>query len=298
MAYFNPKSIFSKCEFGLIEPLAKSGLHWLQINKMEMTITLEFYKSASLLKHISIFCTVLILLLSSPVMGATEKSHEQKPLKIALFYSNSTSGFWSMVEAFGSATAEDLNIQFDSYRFGGSPSHLVSVFNKVLNDPVTRPDGFLFYNYNHRAELILKEAEKAGVPALMFNAGPGEQDGFGSPRERYRQFIGQITPDDVTAGYDLAIELIKQGRKLNLYDENNKLQLVAFEGLRASIPARQRLKGLHKALRDNDDVVLKQQFRTKWERKRTEDAFLLAVKRYPQATLFWAASDSMALGVL
>ncbi len=64
------------------------------------------------------------------------------------------------------------------------------------------------------------------------------------------------------------------------------------------MPARQRVAGLRKALAEHDDVTVVQHFRAKWERKRAEDAFEVIVKRYPEVKVFWAASDSMALGVL
>lgn len=235
------------------------------------------------------------LVVQKPELYANE---ETKTLKIAHFYSDKV-GFWPLASAFGAAAAEDLNIEFNSYSYGNSPIVQIELITKVLNDPKTKPDGFLFHNYKRRGEQILKIAQAAGVPAVMFNAGPTKEDSFGDPREKFPLYLGLITPDDEKAGYDLAQNLISIAKTKNLRGKDGKIHLCIMEGSRFSNAAKLRKKGLLQAIKENSsDVVVDQFFDTNWRKKQAKDAFKAANKRYPESKVFWAASDMMALGIL
>lgn len=244
------------------------------------------------------FFAVLVVMSCFASEGVTATRDSEKPERLALFVSGHSSGFWPMVEAFALATAEDLDIMLDIHRYGSSHVNMIEVIRGVLSDPAKRPDGILFHNFNGRGGDALALAEQFKVPALMFNAGPGAEDSFGAPQEKLKYFIGQITPDDVRAGYDLAVTLYNEAARLGLRDENGVMQMLVFEGTRASIAAQERLMGLQKFLSEHDDVAVEQYFRPNWRRDRAAAAFKVGMERYPKARVAWAASDSMALGVL
>jgi len=238
------------------------------------------------------FTLSIIFFLFSNELSASEK----KTLKIAHFYSVEE-GFWGIATTFASETAKDLDMEFDSYSYGLSPLMEVELIKKVLNDPKTKPDGFIFHNFKMRGEEILELAKEANVPALMFNAGPTPKDKFGDPREKYPLYIGLITPDDEKAGFDLTNTLISIAREKKLYGEDGKIHLCIMEGSRYSNAAILRKKGLLKALSKHKDVVIDQYFDTNWDQERAKNAFSIAIKRYPDAKVFWNASDSMAMGI-
>lgn len=244
-----------------------------------------------------IFVVSLIAVISLFQLKQLHADEKQKPLKIVHFYSD-TVGFWPLATAFGAAAAEDLNTDFQSYSFGNSPVTQIELITKILNDPKTKPDGFLFHNYKRRGDVILKIAQEANVPAIMFNAGPTEEDDFGNPREKYPLYLGLVTPDDEKAGYDLAQELITQARSKKLYGTDGKIHLCVMEGSRFSNAAKLRKNGLLRAINENPDVVADQFFDTNWRRERAQEAFRVAHERYENAKVFWVASDLMALGVL
>jgi len=243
--------------------------------------------------------TIFIFIFSAPFTGINQKlySDEIKKLKIAHFYSIKE-GFWDICTTFGAVAAPSLNIQFDSYSYGKSPLMQIEFIKKILNDPKTKPDGFIFHNFKMRGEQILKIAQKANVPAIMFNAGPTPKDSFGNPREKYPLYLGLITPNDEKAGYDLTIKLISKAREKNLQGKDGKIHICIMEGSRYSNAAILRKKGLTKALKENSDIVVDQYFDTNWNKLRAKDAYVMALKRYPEAKVFWAASDDMAVGVL
>lgn len=220
-----------------------------------------------------------------------------KPLHLVLFSSAHHNGFWPMVEAFAAATAEDLGIQLEIRQFNDAAT-MMEMVHATLGDPNGRPDGIMFHNYKNMGRGVLEAAEKAGVPALMFNAGPTGKDDFGAPREQFKQFIGLLTPDDRKAGQDLAVSLLKVAEEKGLRGRDGKFHIVALEGNRSSGPAIARKKGLEGVVAERADVVVDQFFHSKWRRANAADAYVAARARYLDANVFWAASDSMALGVL
>ena len=243
---------------------------------------------------------LLLFICFIAVSTSTTKLQAQenlKPLKIAHFYSDKT-GFWPLSSAFAAAASEDLNIEFNSYSFGNSPVVQIELITKVLNDPKTKPDGFIFHNYKSKGDLILNIAQKANVPAVMFNSGPTPKDTFGKPKEKYPLYLALITPDDEKAGYDLAVNLINIARDKNLKANDGKIHICVLEGSRFSNAAKLRKKGLLKAVKENSDVVVDQFFDTNWRKNQAKDAFKVAIKRYPKAKVFWAASDMLAMGVV
>lgn len=190
-----------------------------------------------------------------------------KPLRLVLFTSSHNNGFWPMVEAFAAAAAEDLGIQLDIRQFD-DPVSMVEMVHAALGDPNGRPDGIMFHNYKNRGRSVLEAAEKAGVPALMFNAGPTGQDDFGAPRERFKHFIGLLTPDDRKAGRDLAVSLLKVAEEKGLRGRDGKFHIVALQGNRSSGPAIERRKGLEEVVAERGDVVIDQFFHAKWRREK------------------------------
>lgn len=240
-----------------------------------------------------LFFSLVIFTIPQQKLYASETT---KPMKIAHFYSDKE-GFWPLASAFGAAAAEDLNIEFDSYSYGHSPIVQIELITKILNDPKTKPDGFIFHNYKKRGEAVLKIAQKANVPAVMFNAGPTPEDRFGNPREKYPLYLGLITPDDEKAGYDLAKNLIAIAKEKNLQSKDGKIHICIMEGSRFSNAAKLRKKGLKRALSEHSDVVVDQSFDVNWSQRQAIEAFRVAVKRYPDSKVFWSASDSMAEGI-
>ena len=228
--------------------------------------------------------------------GSLKKDAGER-IHLAIFTSAGSSGFWPLVEDFSSAVAEDLNIELKTYRYA-DPIAMMKLVHSVLDDPAKRPDGILFHNHKHQAPNVLKAVENAGVPALMFNAGPTEKDDIGVPRERFKQYIGLLTPNDYKAGFDLATILIEAAERKDMRGSDGKIHIIALEGNRNSGPAIARKNGLKDVVAAREDVVIDQFFDTHWRREKASSAFVAARARYSDAKVFWAASDSMALGAL
>lgn len=216
--------------------------------------------------------------------------------KVAWFKSGSNSKFWPIVEQIMVAAAKDLQLDLEIYEYNNDPFYMISLAKEVLADTNRRPDCILIHNYKKRGEEILKLGEQFEVPVFLFNAGFEPNSRVGNPREKYPHWIGQMLPDDEYGGYLLAKKLILKAASF----ENTKgpLQMVALEGNRTSSASIKRVAGLKRALAEHPEVINNQFFHSKWKTELAKEAFRTTQHRYPQTTIFWAASETMSIGVI
>jgi ABC-type sugar transport system substrate-binding protein len=218
--------------------------------------------------------------------------------KIAWFWSNPDSGFWPVVERFVSAAAKDLGVDIEIFTYGDNPMMVVPTVEKVLSQASTRPDAIMFHNYKNTGKEILELCEKNKIPAFIFNAGFPPENNIGNPREKYKYWIGLMLPDDEYAGYILAKRLMEEARTINKRGKDGKIHVVALEGNRTSEASNARVRGFNRAISEDPDFVIEQFFHSKWWERLAFEAFELSIIRYPDVSMFWAASDSMAIGVI
>lgn len=241
--------------------------------------------------------TILILsILIGQFLLLGNTSFASEP-KIAWFRSNSETGFWPMVELFITAASKDLGVDLSIYTHGDNPMAIIPNVKKVLANPDTKPDAILIHNFKKRGKEILELSEQYKVPVFVFNAGFSESDDVGKPREKYKNWIGLMLPDDEYAGFILAKKLMMEARKMNKQGKDGKIHMVALEGNRVSEASNSRVKGLKRAVKGTEFRVL-QFFHSKWREPLAREAFELSLIRYPEVSVFWAASDSMAIGVI
>ncbi len=231
----------------------------------------------------------LILLSVSSALGA-------KP-KIGWFWSTYSSGFWPVVERFVSAASEDLGVDIQIYSYGDNPNKFVPTVEGALSKPNSRPDAIFFHNFKNKGKEVLELCERYKVPAFVFNAGFSPKDNVGTPREKYKYWKGLMLPDDEYAGYILAKKLMAEAKKMNKRGKDGKIHVVALEGNRSSEASNSRVRGFKKAMKD-PDFVTEQFFHSKWMETLASEAFELSIIRYPEVSLFWTASDSMAIGII
>lgn len=216
--------------------------------------------------------------------------------KVAWFKSGSNSKFWPIVEQIMVAAASDLQLDLNIYEYNNDPFYMITLVKEVLADKNSRPDCILIHNFKKRGEKILELGEQFEVPVFLFNAGFGPDSLVGKPREKYPHWIGQILPDDEYGGYLLAKELIRKAASLE--KDHAPLQMVALEGNRTSSASIKRVAGLKRALAEHPEVLINQFFHSKWKIELAKEAFQATRRRYPDTTIFWAASETMSIGVI
>jgi len=259
--------------------------------------------------QLNIITKILIItfLLTASAFGQINKCQTgiqgKSPKRIAWFTGTKGTGFWPMVENVMKASAKDLGVVLEVY-YTTDPIKYVHKVQEVINRTKNPIDGVIFHNHKNLGEELLQRIELKGVPTMMFNAGFSFSANVGKPREKYSCWIGTMLPDDEKAGYQLAKALLGEAKKHPNMVHEGKIYMVALEGDRASNVSTLRIKGMKRALveweqnDDNPKVVLHQSFHSKWRRNLASIAFKLTQSRYPKVSVFWTASDSMALGVV
>jgi ABC-type sugar transport system substrate-binding protein len=197
------------------------------------------------------------------------------------------------------AAAHDLGIELVEYSTGYWPGEHLALLQQVLSSP-RKPDYLLISMHRSIGVRILELAEQAHVPVFVINTGltPEEQARFGGPRQHFKSWLGQMVPDDVQAGDQLAQLLIDAAHRLPPSSPGARTKLVALEGRRYDSSARQRNEGLRKALDEHGEVEFLQGVPAFWLPEPAHRKTSLLLRRYPDIQVVWAANDVMALGAL
>jgi len=194
------------------------------------------------------------------------------------------------------ASATDLDIELKVYYAGVNRWKHAEIADKVV---AFKADYLVMYPVRGHARYLLETMEKAKIKTLFINTDiySGDKEIFGSPRDKFKYWIGHIFPDDRQAGYDLADFLIRAAEKKKLYNKDRKIELIGISGAHESNAAIFRNEGLNQAVKDHKQNLHQILF-AKWKRQKATDATLKLIQRYPDTQVFWAASDSMSLGII
>lgn len=121
-----------------------------------------------------------------------------------------------------------------------------------------------------------------------------DKDVVGAPCGEYKYCIGHMFPNDVQAGHDLALALINESRGKF---PDKTVELIAVSGSRDSAAAIDRNNGLERAVSDTPNTQLHQIVFAGWDPQDAQVRTTALLKRYPQTSVLWAASDAMALSM-
>ena len=264
-----------------------------------------FVYSRSTKYAISILLRVIYLLplMLIAIMGLTVSAWAQTvPIRPLIVYYNSATPenhWWRTSSEIMQAACDNLGMRLKVVYVDRDHIKMVEDFKALANGP-GRPDAVVFQSLKQNGPEMLKVAEQAKIPAFIFNAGltAGQTAQYGGPRQHFKYWIGQMLPSDRTAGYDLAMTLLRQAQSLGLADVDGKVRFIAINGTPSDGAAIERAAGLALAARQEPDIILQQTVPAHWMRDKGKTVFLGLAGRYPKTTVVWAANDLMALGVL
>lgn len=204
----------------------------------------------------------------------------------------SNDGFGQLVDQSMRAAASNLNfdlvIEHSTLIQGFSPKDLT-----ILLD-AHKPQ-YLICDYIRGSRYLIEEANKRGVYSYVIGSEIPTNDLkiLGSPRDRLRHWLGAMSPDDRLAGALLTNFLVNQQRE---EQPNKPLEIIAFNGHYHNGNALNRRKGLEQAA-NRSGATVKQVFSKSWNPELATQALLPSMKRYPNASIYWAASDAIAISI-
>src|SRR5690606_6224878 len=146
----------------------------------------------------------------------------------------------------------------------------------------------------------LQRAEQLRIHTFILNSGaaPGERAEVGRPREKYKYWIGQVTPDDLQASYFLADMLIDKAGSAGKADDG-KVHVIGLGGWGGKNESEEyRYNGLRNRIHEHNDAQLVEFILTGWSKDTAYNELLVKLEKHPKISAIWSASDTMALGAV
>lgn len=235
---------------------------------------------------------VAVLLLFPCVVDAASSS---APHVVYMSPSQADDPFDKNVVALMQAAANDLDVKLSVVNVVKN-----QVYNQQRLDNILRlePD-YLILSYQIYTHKVVQQAKHLGIKVMIINSPIAGDDRrlMGHPREKYSNWIGHIYPNDYLAGHQLTQLLQQKVHSTPARDTSRPDELLAFNGHRSTTTARERQRGLMDAALELD-IHIRHIFAADWDPDITTKPLPSAVKRFPEAKLFWAASDAIALGII
>ena len=238
-------------------------------------------------------CILFAVLSAGPFCAAAQAA--QAPLRI-LFFAPTSEGntYWPGVHRVLRAAAGDLAVDLVIHEFDVGDrfaKHVEGV--RILRQEPTA-DGAIFSVAFGNTEPLLEAAEALGIPVLIHGPlFPSELPTLGgTPRTKYRQWVGYFYQDEAGKGYRLGKALLDAAHAAG----SDPVAVVGIGGDTSWFGSRLREQGLGRAVREDPAARLLQVAPTKWTQAEGASRARLLHGRYPEATVFWAASDQLALG--
>jgi ABC-type sugar transport system substrate-binding protein len=207
--------------------------------------------------------------------------------------------YWRSVTRFMQPAAQQLDIGLDVLYAERDHLKMIDLVKEVTTR-ARKPDYLLIVNEKLAAGEMLKLADAAGIKTLLaFSTFEGPQTAeFGKPREKYRRWLGSLTPNAEDAGRLTAEELVRQAVRRGTLANDGKLHVALIAGDKATPTGVQRLQGAIDAFNADKRVVLEQVVYGNWDRARAKEQAEALLLRYPKLNAFWTASDLMAYGAM
>jgi ABC-type sugar transport system substrate-binding protein len=204
--------------------------------------------------------------------------------------------YWSSYSRFMQAAADRLGMNLQIYYTDRDTRTLLTLARKTLQGS-DRPDYLVFSNELNVAPEVLRLSVGSGVKLLAVNNTftADQLSILGDLRSRYPDFLGSVVANDEEGGYLIAKRLIESRTPVL---PGQTLEMLAFSGTNSTPVSLQRERGLYRALAENPQVRLRQIVLGGWRRDRAYEQAQMLIKRYPNVSLVWAASDLMAFGVM
>jgi ABC-type sugar transport system substrate-binding protein len=208
--------------------------------------------------------------------------------------------YWVTVTRAMQAAAKSLDVNLEVQFAERQHSRVLEIAQQVIARPdPQRPDFVIFSNDYALGPELLRLFDAANIKTFLAFSGisePNERAMTGSPRQRYKGWLGSLEPQADDAGYLTAQALLAHGRKVGAHTADGKLHLLAISGDRSTPVSLRRSEGMRRAISEASDAVLDQEVYAEWNRDKAAEKVAVLYQRYPGARLVWAGSDQMAFG--
>jgi ABC-type sugar transport system substrate-binding protein len=203
--------------------------------------------------------------------------------------------FWTRTIEEMRAAADDLDVELEiAYSKGNTYSNRKDGMAMLTGDD--KPDYFLTGYWPGSTDFLIKQSEEHEVNIFVFNSGVSEadRDAVGTPRGKHPRWIGQMTPDDRHAGYELADILVGRARAALGADE--AVRAFGLGGGGNAESDRKQRDGLEQRLNEDPKAVLERFVFADWSRDTAYNSLLEVLDPGTPVSVIWSGGDGMALG--
>lgn len=238
---------------------------------------------------------------ASAAPGAPGKTGPAARPRIAFFTPNSEGNtYWPQVFSIMGLVAQSLGFEFVPYSFGVG-NRFARLRDSLRSLSVApRPDAVIASVVIGQSKGILDAAQALGIPVFILGPlFPAELPAIGGgPRAQYKNWPALFNWAEEQKGYALAKALIQAARQQNAVAADGRIHAVGLGGDPAWFGSGLREAGLKRALAEHPEAVLRQVVPTRWTQEEGRQFTARLLTRYPQTSVFWAASDQLGAGAV
>jgi ABC-type sugar transport system substrate-binding protein len=240
------------------------------------------------------FVTAMAGLLAGP-----DKAWAAARPRIAFFTPNSAGNtYWPQVFRIMDLVAQSLGFEFVPYSFGVQNrfARLRDSLHTLSLTP--RPDAVIASVVIGQSSGILEAAQSLGIPVFILGPlFPAELPQIGgAPRVLYKNWPALFNWAEAQKGYALAKVLLQAAERHNAVADDGHIHVVGLGGDQSWFGSGLREAGLKRAVDEHPKAVLKQVVPTHWTQAEGQQLTARLFARFPQASVFWAASDQLGSG--
>lgn len=261
----------------------------------------KYKKNIKLFMHtlvIAIIVVGLFVVLFNLKGNKINKTIEHKKKYIVLIHSGLIEDniYWGPLSKFAKTVAKSLEIDFDVFPALENQVRMTYILHKVINGS-RKPDAIIIHNYKNMLTYWLTLTNNAEIPTFVITESflDNKRKLGLIPRKKYKYWIGEMKPNDYKVGYELAQRLAQKAHP----DNQNKIKMLAFEGVQSDIASIERIRGLKKAVKENKNLLLLEIITAKWKQDIAKQQFIIAKEfKHQDISAVWAANDIMAVGII
>lgn len=209
--------------------------------------------------------------------------------------------YWIDVATAMQKAAQDLSVDLSILYAERDRLREIALVREVTQLPTSERPDYLIVGGEKQTlldQLLLADSVQLPVFLIANPPTPQERPALGLPRARFKYWLGSLTPQAPTAGYETLNALVEAANTRQLPDNAGQLHLLALSGSYSTGSSLLRNQGLMQSLAEHPQVILHQMVQSDWSRSKSYEQMVHLLKRYPQANLVWAGNDEMALGAL
>ncbi len=242
--------------------------------------------------------TATLALLAGAAPRRVSAAPQDRP-RIALLSPNSAGNtYWPQVFRIIERVAETLGFEFVAHSLGVQDRYARQQDTLRILSAEPRPQAVIVSPVIGHSEALLEAANALGIPVFILGPlFPSElQDLGGAPRYKYKSWAALFNWAEEEKGYALGHALLEAANQQQAFASDGRLQVVGVGGNPSWFGSGLRQAGLMRAVRGHPQAVFKQVVPTLWTQEEGRQLTAKLLRRYPQASVVWAASDQLGAG--